>query len=152
MDNWTYSVPGWGAQGPFSITRPGYKIRFGKFKAIEPYLLRNDQVEACSYMYEFCVARCYWSSTTDPDKAKYGGNGDGTVSWREQKTVMEMKGHGSGDAYGQCVPVLRCFHHTTEDLTPKDFVLNLSAHHQVYPSGPMGDGWMLECIPDPVVP
>lgn len=152
MDNWTYTVEGWGPQPPFSITRPGYKIRFDRFKAIEPYKLRNEEIEACSYLYEFCVAQCYWAPNSDPDKAKLGGNGDGTVSWREQKLVVDMKGHGTGDAYGQCVPVVRCFYHTSEDLTPKDFVLNLGAYHSVYLTNPTGDGWKEYCKPSPVTP
>ncbi|KPK63443.1 MAG: hypothetical protein AMK73_05165 [Planctomycetes bacterium SM23_32] len=148
MDNWTYTVEGWGSQPAFTITRSGYQIKFPGFDAIEPYKLRNPRLDACSYIYEFCVARCYWASTNDADKVRLGGNGDGTVSWREQKTTMEMNGYQSGEAYGQCVPVVRCFYHTSEELTPKDLVVNLAAHHGVYLSSPTGDGWKEHCKPD----
>jgi prepilin-type N-terminal cleavage/methylation domain-containing protein len=148
MDNWTYTVDGWGSQSDFTITRAGYQIDFGKHEDIEPYLLRNSEIRACSYIYEFCVARCYWSNSSDPDRVRLGGNADGTVSWREQKTTMEMNGYESGEAYHDCVPVVRCFYHTSEELTPKDLVVNLAAHHGVYLSDPTGDGWKVHCKPD----
>jgi len=151
-DNWTFQIEGWGTQAAYTMTYPAYKIKFDKLAAIEPYKLRNTSVTACSYIYEFCVAQCYWADTKDPDKATLGGNGDGIVSWREQKTCVEMNGHGTGDAYGTCVPVVRCFYHTTDRLKPTDYVLNLGAHYGVYVSDPTGDGWKSYCKPTRVNP
>ncbi|NLW51229.1 MAG: type II secretion system protein [Candidatus Brocadiaceae bacterium] len=149
-DNWTYTVPQWRTQPAFTITREGYKVRIpGLRRSIEPYKLRNESIEACSYIYEFSVARCYWADNNDADRATLGGNGDGVVSWREQKTVVEMKGYGKAEAYGTCIPVVRCFYHTSEDLKPTDHVVNLGAHHAVYLSGPTGDGWKEHCRPTP---
>lgn len=149
MDNWTYTVPGWGTQSDFTMTRAGYTVKFPGIAPVEPYKLRNDEIGACSYIYEFGIARCYWADGTDADKASLGGNGDGIVSWREQKTVVEVKGYGSGEAYGTCVPIVRCFYHTTPDLKPSDFVINLGGHHGVYLSSPTGDGWKEHCKPTP---
>jgi prepilin-type N-terminal cleavage/methylation domain-containing protein len=156
MDGWKYTVPGWGAQPSFTITRAGYKVKLtgpGRHAPVEPYKVRNDEIEACSYIYEFCIAQCYWADNKDADRAVFGGNGDGVVTWREQKTVVDMKGHGNPDgAYSTCVPVVRCFYHTTEDLKPTDYVLNLAADHRIYVSGPTGDGWKEVCKPTPVTP
>jgi prepilin-type N-terminal cleavage/methylation domain-containing protein len=153
MNNWTYTVPGWGAQPTFTITRAGYKVKVpGTRRTLEPYKIRNSDIDACSYIYEFSVARCYWADNNDADRPTLGGNGDGTVSWREQKTVVEMKGHGTGEAYSTCVPVVRCFYHTSEDLKPTDKVINLAADHRVYLSGPTGDGWKEYCKPTPATP
>jgi len=155
MDNWTYTVPGWGNQAPFTITRQGYKVKvpgIRRSRTMEPYKMRNDDIDACSYIYEFSVARCYWADNNDADRPSLGGNGDGIVSWREQKAVVEMKGHGTGQAYSTCIPVVRCFYHTSEDLKPKDYVVNLAADHRVYVSGPTGDGWKEYCMPTPVAP
>ena len=155
MDNWTYTVPGWGAQSDFTITRAGYKVKvpgLRRSRTIEPFLMRNTEIKACSYIYEFSVARCYWADNNDADRPSLGGNGDGVVSWREQKTVVEMKGYGTGQAYNTCVPVVRCFYHTSEDLKPRDCVINLAAHYGVYVSGPAGDGWKEHCIPTPATP
>ena len=152
MAGWTYTVPVWGSSASFSISDPGYKINFDKFRGIEPYKLRNDDIQACSYIYEFNVAQCYWADSTDADKAKYGGNNDGVVTWREQKTTMEMKGHGTGLAYGDCVPTVRCFYHTSDKLKPSDKVINLAVYHAVYVSNPLGDGWKEHCKPNQVTP
>ena len=152
MAPWVVVIDGWGTQPGYTITYPGYKVKFERFKAIEPYRLRNQDIKACSYIYEFSVAQCYWADNKDSDKPSLGGNGDGIVSWREQKTCTEMKGHGSGEAYGTCVPVVRCFYHTSEKLTPRDYVINLAAHHGVYLSNPTGDGWKEYCKPQPVQP
>jgi prepilin-type N-terminal cleavage/methylation domain-containing protein len=149
MDNWTYTVPGWNNYPPFSITRPGYTIRFASLRNVRPYKLRNDLVDACSYIYEFCAAQCYWADDLNPDRPVLGGNGDGVVSWAEQKYTTEVKGYGKTESYGDCVPVARCFWHTTEELTPTDYVINLARHHGVYLSSPTGTGWMEHCKPMP---
>jgi prepilin-type N-terminal cleavage/methylation domain-containing protein len=149
-DGWTYTVPGWGAQSDFTITRNHYTVKLpGERTAIEPYKLRNDEIDACSYIYEFSIARCYWADNNHADRVVLGGNGDGVVTWREQKTVVEMEGYGTGNAYHTCVPVVRCFYHTSPELEPRDCVINLAAHHGVYQSGPTGDGWKEHCQPTP---
>jgi prepilin-type N-terminal cleavage/methylation domain-containing protein len=151
-DDWTFTIPGWGTQPDYSMSYAAYRIRFDKFKSIAPYRLRNTQIKACSYIYEFAVAQCYWADNKDPDSVSLGGNGDGIVTWREQKTTTEVKGHGTGDAYGTCVPVVRCFYHTSPKLSPNDVVINLALHSGVYVSSPTGDGWKEFCKPEKVQP
>ena len=133
-----------------------YKINFGETTNIYPYTLRNDDIKAGSYIYEYTVARCPFASgsfATLPDQLKHKGNGDGVVSWREYKDAIEARGlqtdgsYDSGLAWGTCVPVVRCFFHTTPKFDKDDIVLNLGGHHGVYTSDPTADGWKEECNP-----
>ncbi|MFW6457686.1 MAG: prepilin-type N-terminal cleavage/methylation domain-containing protein [Planctomycetota bacterium] len=124
-------------------------------KDMKPSDMRNKEINACSYMYEFSVARCYWavndgSGGIDSEKEKTmdkEGNGDGILTWREAKRIIDMKGgeesggsvtYDESRAFGQQVPVVRCYYHTTSDFAPEDLVINLAAHHGVYDSG-VGD-------------
>jgi prepilin-type N-terminal cleavage/methylation domain-containing protein len=153
-EDWTYVVQGWpgkGSGGPYTITKTAYDIDFDKHKGIKPYELRGN-IEACSYLFEFCVAECSWfwydPAKPDPDEARFGGNNDGIRSWREVKAATEMRGVGETVKYGQCVPIARCFHHTTPEMTGNDVVINLGGHHGVYLSDPTEDGWKQHCLPE----
>ncbi|MFP4028101.1 MAG: prepilin-type N-terminal cleavage/methylation domain-containing protein [Candidatus Brocadiia bacterium] len=125
-----------------------YQVTFGGVTQ-EPYLFRNDSVTACSYIYEFTVARCPFAGAQAGD-IDDKGNGDGVASWREYKEAVDMDGMGGADGYGSCVPVIRCFHHTTRDFERNDFVLNVGAHHGIYDSGTGGNlgenSWKDHCV------
>lgn len=155
----------------------GYTINFKRQKDIKPYTLRNEDIEVCSYLYEVNVAQCFWAKEgvaggdwSDeempyaPDLRKNGGNGDEIVSWGEYKRAVDMRGMnpltGKYDeedddgndpypVYGTCVPVVRCFHHSTRQRLREgfDIILNLAANGSVYISDPSGAGWQGVCIP-----
>ena len=174
-DDWSFQVPKWNDTGFYDIHHADYKIRIGGTVPIriEPYKLRNDEIKACSYIYERSAAWCYWwlwkvpedaaeQQTFEdqgkfmPDEPKYGGNNDGVVTWCEVKIATEEKGvrtSAGGDApirYRTCVPVVRCFHHTTEKWADqadgsRQFVLNLAVDQRVYFSDATGDGWKRVC-------
>jgi len=90
------------------------------------YRGRNTEIKACSYLYEFCNAECYWAvaepyiwnldenrvaSTDDMDR-----DGDETVTWGEAKVTQLL----NGDTYHRrpydelTFPMLRCFWHWNE--------------------------------------
>ena len=132
-----------------------YTVKFaGEDK--EPYRYRNQEITAGSYTYEFSVARCPFGQEwgTKPDQRAYGGNGDGIVDWREYKNAAEVKGLNpttgeyTNEAYGLCVPVIRCFYHARSQQTHEEStVLNLAGHHGTYRSDRTGDGWKRACKP-----
>lgn len=147
-----YDAEGCTASEPNTVDNPKSEI-----DVIE---LRNEEIKANSYSYEFAWSKCSWWSGTDfPDESKYGGNEDGVVSWREAKRMEEMgyvEAAGGieqleDEAYGGHVPIIRCFWHTDErdfyDATNPDYgkgsiVLNLaSGLGNVYESDATGDGW-----------
>jgi len=120
-----------------------------------------SRIPACSYSYEFSWAKCSWwydknPLPTFPDLAKYKGNEDGVVSWREAKRMEEL---GINDneqvladqAYGGHVPIIRCFWHTNpndfKDAKNPDYgkgsiVINLAGgNNNVYECDASGDGW-----------
>jgi len=110
-------------------------VIYGQPPKADPGDLRNPQIEACSYLYEFSIAYCsWWSEGGYPDPVKHGGNGDGVVSWREVKTLVEGKGlqpdgtFDGDEAHLGLVPIVRCFHH---HYNPKSIrpgvVLNLAS-------------------------
>jgi len=116
---------------------------------VSPKELRNPDIKACSYLYEFSLAECsWWVEGGNPDYPDKSGNNDGVVSWREVKTLVDQKGlqeDGSFDpseAYRGHVPILRCFWHTTPRFERGDIVLNLASEDKnVYVSDPTGSGW-----------
>ena len=131
----------------------------------KPYEFRNQNIEAGSYIYEYTVARCPFGAQPDGDPgtetmgdiADDHGNNDDVMSWREFKVEIDEKGlqpDGTYDrsaAYGTCVPMVRCFHHTdAPDLNRKDKVINLGGHYGVYDSGPGGNlgqhSWKDHCV------
>ena len=128
----------------------GYQVSFLGVTQ-EPYKFRNQDITACSYIYEYTVARI------PPEWDDLGGkpdiNNDGQVAWREYKEEVEEKGlqadgtYDRSQGYGSCVPVVRCFQHTTTDFEPDDLVINLPVHHGVYDSNTTGDGWKEHCQP-----
>jgi len=141
--------------------KTGYQVRFAG-RTARPHEFRNKSVEACSYLYEYTVARVppfgdAWGNY--PDLRQHGGNEDGVVSWREFKTAVDMNGMRSDGTYDQkeayrtCVPVVRCFHHTTNRTTDQDVdILNLAGRHDVYLSNPAANGWKDACKPGKAVP
>ena len=176
--DWDYEVPKWGTTGTYSIHQDAYKIQMND-QWIEPYKLRNEEIEACSYIYEFCAAKCSFHSvwipqnpSTPQEQKEYdvrmrpdspavtpGGNGDSIVSWCEYKRAAEVQGIGvtldangnpaEGTAFHGCVPVMRCFHHTTEKMFRTSgtsvVVMNLSRDNAVYISDATGEGWQKHC-------
>ncbi len=73
------------------------------------HALRNQDIEACSYMYEFNAAECSWynGSTEEADLNK-----DGIVSWAEAKLKQLSGDTFSPDGYDPSkFPLVRCFHH-----------------------------------------
>lgn len=86
---------------------------------------RNSEIEVCSYLYEFCGAKCTWlypSGTLStgylgsPSLADLDANGDTVVSWSEAKS-FQMK-HGDSEQSPQfqpydetSFPLIRCFNH-----------------------------------------
>ncbi|HNQ34816.1 MAG TPA: type II secretion system protein [bacterium] len=92
--------------------------------------LRNSQVEACSYFYEFNAAQCDWWESS------YGTtgdlNGNGIVSWKEAKRcqMTGVDGVPAITAYFGHVPIVRCFWHYYTHDGP---VLNLAVEdYNVY--------------------
>jgi prepilin-type N-terminal cleavage/methylation domain-containing protein len=162
---WTYKVPNFFSAGSdYTVTHAAYQVEMdGEY--IEPYKLRNPDIEACSYIYERCAARCYWwipdpaTATVQqlqPDEPRFQGNMDGVVTWAEVKQATEVRGltgAGTGEGFGTCTPVARCFQHTkpaasagaTADWGTRSKILNLSAAGDVYNSNAAGDGWKKHC-------
>jgi len=113
---------------------------------VSPKDVRNSDIEACSYMYEFNIAQCsWWGEGLYPDDA---GNRDQVVSWKEVKTYVEMKGlqpdgtYDNTQAYRGHVPVVRCWQHIGRRWDSKAIVLNLAVEDEnVYRSGPDENDW-----------
>jgi type II secretory pathway pseudopilin PulG len=82
--------------------------------------LRNPEIEACSYFYEFLAIRCSWWE--DSNGLLGDVNKDGMVSWKEAKQA-QARGLGGGTRFEGHVPVVRCFWHAFEQNGP---VLNLA--------------------------
>ena len=147
-----YDAEGTTAQRPNKAENPN--------SLVDVVELRNEDIKACSYPFEFAWSECSWWGGSDyPDRARYGGNDDGVVSWREAKR-MEQMGYVEtaegihqlpDEAYGGHVPIIRCFWHTDErdfhgaqipDYGKGSIVLNLSSGFgNVYLSDATGDGW-----------
>ena len=104
----------------------------------------------CSYVFEYCVARCSWwprdRRQRYPDTK---GNRDGVVSWREAKSLVEERGlqpDGTFDpakGSGGDVPIIRCFWHLPRDTWEGVVgVLNVRVGDgSIYRSDASGDGW-----------
>ena len=118
--------------------------------------LRNTDIEACSYIYEFNSAACSWWQDTRTDangKLWADFNGNGFVSWREAKRT-EQEGLTFDDAtkkivvdenkiYDGRVPIIRCFWHTRQgrDLN-SEMVLNLACENKnIFESTAFGEDW-----------
>ncbi|MDF3127974.1 type II secretion system protein [Kiritimatiellaeota bacterium B1221] len=106
---------------------------------------RNTEIDACSYMYEFCAAECSWFSGS-VDEADL--NDDGQVSWAEAK-LRQLSGDSySPDGYDPSkFPLVRCFHHYDDKKVRVDNlddnkivseirVLNVAMDGHIFLSGP----------------
>lgn len=90
---------------------------------------RNQEIENCSYFYEFSAVECSWW----PHGTLGDTNRDGKVSWQEAKNA-QMRGLGGVPRFRGHVPVIRCFWHHFRHNGP---VLNLASEdHDVFTSGP----------------
>lgn len=109
---------------------------------------RDDEIEACSYIYEFTWAECSW---WDPSATWADFDNNGFVSWREAKET-EMKGlyfdggeikTNDEEAYGGHVPMIRCFWHASKDDNLWDEeVLNVACEHSnIYECEVEGNSW-----------
>ena len=104
---------------------------------------RNQQVTHCSYLYEFCAAKCNWYRLGNWNPDPVDANGDGSLSWREVKTRQLKSGDSYTNHYSEAVfPVIRCFHHYAERRiltctnSYEGLTLNVSYAGNVY-EGPM---------------
>jgi prepilin-type N-terminal cleavage/methylation domain-containing protein len=108
--------------------------------------MRNDAIEANSYMYEFGAMECSW---WDSSKTWADTDGDGFVSWREAKETERTGQFGATsfndeEAYAGHVPMIRCFWHVarTKALIGDEMVLNIACENtNVYECQMWGDGW-----------
>jgi prepilin-type N-terminal cleavage/methylation domain-containing protein len=113
--------------------------------------LRNPDIDACSYLYEFNGAECSWWDGGDyPDKRGIG-NRDGVASWKEVKVEVEQKGlqadgtYSKTERWGGHVPIVRCFWHTQRTFGSQPLVLNAaSGDKNVFRSGTGKDDWKKE--------
>ena len=77
--------------------------------------LRDDNIHACSYLYEFNAAACSWFHNDFPVN---DANGDGSLSWGEVKDAQMDVGNQNGPFDPNYFPVVRCFHHCHERAVP----------------------------------
>jgi prepilin-type N-terminal cleavage/methylation domain-containing protein len=78
---------------------------------------RNDDIHACSYLYEFNAAKCSWYSSGDFASSPPDLDGNKELSWREVKEYQLAHGDKSNgnQPYSETrFPVVRCFHHWQE--------------------------------------
>ena len=78
----------------------------------------RNGIDSCSYLYEFCAARCSWYYA---NPAYFAGtpddrDGNGEISWGEAKTFQLANGDttqidGPRPYDPTAFPVIRCFHH-----------------------------------------
>lgn len=85
-------------------------------------LTHNPAITNCSYLYEFCGAKCSWNWSTyigdgSVDLTEVDIDDSGEASWGEVKNYQLRYGDTSnaGQPYDETsFPVIRCFHHHTE--------------------------------------
>lgn len=110
---------------------------------------RNDDIHACSYLYELNAAKCSWYEK-DPGyfaSAPADLDGNSEISWLEAKEHQLAHGDNSNNnsPYSESLfPVIRCFHHfrertvpaadpaTGQALPPEGLTLNVSYAGNVY--------------------
>ena len=115
---------------------------------------QNPDIEGNSYLYEFCIAKCFWygesyswnDHTATMDKVNvipdtvHDKNGVGTVTWREIKEWEKVH-------VGAWTPLVRCFWHTSGSFVGDDIVINVaSGDHHVYISGTGADDWKIDGV------
>lgn len=134
----------------FDVGAPQYREADDTFRNSTPdeiRSLRNPDVAACSYLYDFNPAECsWWTGGSYPD-----ANADGIVSWREVRSHVDMRGllpdgsYSPDAAHTGHVPVVRCFHHVMKRIDGSATVLNLAVEDRnVYISGPFKDDWKID--------
>ena len=109
--------------------------------------LRNPNIHACSYMYEFNAATVNtawdWQSYVTPGTEDLNGNG--AFSWGEVKEWQLRHGdgwHGASPYDETEFPIIRCFHHYNErqimgsDGTNYAVTLNVAYAGNIFP-GPI---------------
>jgi len=87
------------------------------------YRDRNQSIEVCSYLYEFCNAQCSWAPAGASDL-----DADGVTTWYEVK-FWQMSGGDTNHAaaYDETVfPVVRCFQHHEEIRSSDNPTLNMA--------------------------
>ena len=119
--------------------------------------LRNKDIKACSYIYEFALTKCSWWYD-DPARLAEDASGhiwvdfdhSGFVSWREAKRKEQeglvwtgQMGVNEDEIYDGHVPMIRCFWHTRKGkVFAREKVLNVACENKnVYESDAFGDGW-----------
>lgn len=89
----------------------------------ENYRSRNPRITACSYLYEFCNARCGWAagyvlngSGGVAGAADIDIDGDGVGTWGEAKQLQLANGdiYHAGPYDELSFPMIRCFWHWRE--------------------------------------
>ena len=129
--------------------------------------MRNPDIKACSYTYEFALAPCSWwynddtdwtndsqdydNNKNDPGKKFADFDENGFVSWREAKRTERNGlfwdsgkiGVNEDEVYDGHVPMIRCFWHARKGKTlAREKVLNVACENKnVYESDAFGDGW-----------
>lgn len=81
----------------------------------------NNGIDACSYLFEFCAAKCDWWDGYIGYSGTIGGlidaNGDGTVTWAEAKEYQLKNGdltNGGAPYTPTSFPMIRDFYHNKE--------------------------------------
>ncbi len=96
--------------------------------------MRNNEIQYCSYLYEFCGADCSWAPG---------------MSWKEAKLIeiqegSVLAGGGTVDVWGH-VPLVRCFWHIKPEGTAyvdEKMVINVAVEDKnIFMSGPAADDW-----------
>ena len=120
--------------------------------------LRNPDIHACSYTYEFGLAECSWWKDKQEDPPGSGHvwadfDNDEFVSWREAKWTERNGLYFDGDtkaikvdpekAYDGRVPMVRCFWHARRGKSlAQETALNLACENKnIYESPVYGTGW-----------
>jgi prepilin-type N-terminal cleavage/methylation domain-containing protein len=106
--------------------------------------MQNPWLEANSYLYDFCAARCSWwqgglypnpmvpGQFFDASDSVVDTNGDGKVSWREARE-FEM------EKFGPQAPMISCYWHTK---AAGEVILRASiGNKNIYQSDSSVDGW-----------
>ncbi len=122
------------AENQYSETDDNVNNNLSNSQGVAYRDMRNQEIEYCSYLYEFCRADCSW----------YPGK-----TWKEAKLEEMQKGTtgGSGehiDVYGH-VPLARCFWHLKPEgngYKQGKFVINVAVDDKnIFMSGPGEHDW-----------
>ena len=78
---------------------------------------RNDDIEVCSYLYEFCAEDCSWY----PGNLTVYPSRPASATWKEAKMIQLAHGddyNGNVRYDPTAFPMIRCFHHYAETDYP----------------------------------